>query len=159
MSKKVKLIIIISTIVVLATIVGIAILRTSKNKRFDIEELRKQSLSYYEEYEPRLLDFMDMTALFGIDVDNNDDNLLIANISSDEFEKENMFILIVMNTNDKSYYDVFQSYVDSMKNHIDKEEILELFNNSILKRGNNYIYFILGNNPNEVEKEILLQYK
>lgn len=159
MSKKVKLIIIISTIVVLATIVGIAILRTSKNKSFDIEELRKQSLSYYEEYEPRLLDFMDMTALFGIDVDNNDDNLLIANISSDEFEKENMFILIVMNTNDKSYYDVFQSYVDSMKNHIDKEEILELFNNSILKRGNNYIYFILGNNPNEVEKEILLQYK
>ncbi|MBR4178897.1 MAG: hypothetical protein IKR57_06090 [Bacilli bacterium] len=158
MSKKVKILIIIA-IVVAATIAIVLMIKPNKEKSFDIEELRKQSLSYYEDYELRILDFMDMTALFGIDKDNDENSMFLANISNEEIKKEDMFILIVMNTNDSDYYDIFQSYVDSEKNYEDNEKILELFNNSILKKGKNYTYFILGDNPKEIEKDILLQYK
>ena len=71
MSKKVKILIIIA-IVVAATIAIVLMIKPNKEKSFDIEELRKQSLSYYEDYELRILDFMDMTALFGIDKDNDE---------------------------------------------------------------------------------------
>ena len=158
MSKKVKILIIIA-IVVAATIAIVLMIKPNKEKSFDIEELRKQSLSYYEDYELRILDFMDMTALFGIDKDNDENSMFLANILNEEIKKEDMFILIVMNTNDSDYYDIFQSYVDSEKNYEDNEKILELFNNSILKKGKNYTYFILGDNPKEIEKDILLQYK
>ena len=64
-----------------------------------------------------------------------------------------------MNTTDETYYDAFESYIDSTINFEENENILKLFNKAILKKGDNYTYLIISSNPKEVEKDILLQYK
>ena len=157
-NKKLKIVLISIPTIVLIAIVGMTLI-FSNNERFDIEELRKQSIRYYDEYEVKLLDFMDMTTLFGVDVENDENNLMIANVDSDVIKKEDMFLLVVMNTMDVNYYDVFQSYIDSTINHEENEEIVKLFEKAILKRENNYVYLIICDDPKSVEKDIKLQLK
>ena len=103
---------------------------------------------------------MDISSIFGIDKQNDENTIFLSNLTSTEFKREDMTIISVVNTNDPNYYyDVFQSYIDSNLNYEENEKIIELLNKAILKKSNNYVYFIVDNNPNEIEKDILSELK
>jgi len=161
MFKNKKILFIILTIVIFFTIVRLIFIFDKKEEnKFDIEALRTQTIKFYSDKDLKILDFIDISALFGLTDSNDDDKLFISNLSSEELTKEDMFILSVINTNDPDYYyDTFESYIESIKNYENNEKILDLFNNSILKKSNNYVYFIISDNSKEVERDILTQYK
>ena len=65
MDKKYKTMLIVSVLIILLLVLIIS-LTSIDPKRYDVEAIQEQSLRYYEESEIRIMDFMDMTSLFGI---------------------------------------------------------------------------------------------
>ena len=157
MSKK--LIITISSIAIVVALSIIFILTINKNndsKKYDFEKIENQLLrSYSEDNGLRKLDFMDISSLFGIDEQEIPDSLFLGNISPEENVKEDMMLIILINTDNVDYYyDSLYSYIDSYKLYLEDENIIKLFDESILKKGSNYVYLIIGEDPSLLLKEI-----
>jgi len=157
MSKK--LIITISSIALIVALAVIFILSINKNnniKKYDFEKIENQLLRFYsEEKGLRKLDFMDISSLFGIDEQEIPDSLFLGNITTEENVKEDMMLIILINTSEVDYYyDSLYSYIDSYKLYLEDENIIKLFDEAILKKGSNYVYLIIGEDPSLILKEI-----
>lgn len=161
MNKK-KVIVISSALILFSVLVVILFISFNKKivKSYDIEVLKEQTIRYYDDQGIRLMDFIDTTNQFGISNIDIDNSLFMSNISNEEQLSSDMLMLVVMNTNNPTYYyDIFQSYIDTNKLNITEEDTLELFNKSILVKGDNFVYFIVGKDSKTMEKEINLLYK
>jgi hypothetical protein len=129
--------------------------RKKDMKSFDFIKIESQMKRNYEEAGLNTLDFIDITSLFGIDNSEIPNSIFLGNINAEEMNKENMMLVIVMNTNNVDYYyDSLYSYIESNKMNLDNEKILKLFDSAILKKGLNYVYLIIAENAKLVEKEL-----
>ena len=54
-----------------------------------------------------------------------------------------------------NYYDSLLGFIDLNKDNSEDKKIAKLFNKAILKKGKNYVYLVLGDNPKEMEKKLL----
>lgn len=160
MKNKKKIIIIISLII--SIIIGIFLIYifSFSSKRYDIDSIKKQCLSFYGDKNLRVMDFIDMTALFGTDFDDTSDAVFMSNISIDQpYTNDSMMIVVINDENSIYYYDLLKSHVDSYLMYSEDAVLNNLYSNAILVSGKNYVYLIVGNDAKTIEKEINLFYK
>lgn len=160
MQNKKKIIIIISILVCVFSVVVLLFVSPFSSKRYDIESIESQCIQYYENVGLRVMDFIDMTTLFGTNFDELSDATFMSNINiNEEFNDNSMMIVVINNENSSYYYDLFKSHVDSYLMYSEDVKLTKLYENSILVKGNDYMYFIVGNDAKTIEKEINVFYK
>ncbi len=153
--KNKKKVIIIAIVICIILIVGLYFTFSFSSKRYDIDAIENQCLNFYNDKNLRVMDFIDMTALFGTDFDELSDAVFMSNIKlEDKFTEDTMMIIVINTDNSKYYYDLLKSHIDSYMMYSDDEILLELYSNSILVKEKNYVYFIVGNEAKVIEKEI-----
>lgn len=155
MNKKNIIIIIVVSILLLIACLFMFKDRKKDMKNFDFIKIEEIMTRSYEEEGLKKLDFIDITSLFGIDNNDIPNSIFLGNINAEESNKENMMLLIAINTNKvEYYYDCLYSYIESNKMNIENKEILKLYDSSILKKGLNYVYLIISEDPKLLEKEL-----
>lgn len=152
-----KNIIVLIIVIILLIIACIFMFKDRKKdmKNFDFIKIEEQMKKSYEEEGLNTLDFIDITSLFGIDSSEIPNSVFLGNINAIELTKENMMLIVAINTKEVDfYYDSLYSYIESNKMNLDNEKTLKLFNQAILKKGLNYVYLIISEDPKLVEKEL-----
>lgn len=153
--KNKKIIIVISIIVCIVLVIGLYISFSFSSKRYDISAIQNQCLKFYGDKNLRVMDFIDMTALFGTDFDELSDAVFMGNIKLEENYTDDTIMIVVINTdNSEYYYDLLKSHVDSYMMYSEDEILLKLYSESILVKEKNYVYFIVGKEAKVIEKEI-----
>lgn len=157
MNKKKYLFIGLLTCLLIIIVLFVCLTKNT-NKQYDIEAIKSDILRYYDEI--RIMDFMDMTTLFGTDLTELDEATFLSNINLEDYVTPETVMICIINTNNEVYYyDIFQSFVDSNLLNIEETELLDLFSKSILKKGDGYVYFIFGKEAKIIESEINVHYK
>lgn len=152
--KNIIVLIIVITLLIIACIFMFKD-RKKDMKNFDFIKIEEQMKKSYEEEGLNTLDFIDITSLFGIDSSEIPNSVFLGNINAIELTKENMMLIVAINTKEVDfYYDSLYSYIESNKMNLDNEKTLKLFNQAILKKGLNYVYLIISEDPKLVEKEL-----
>lgn len=160
MQNKKKIIIIVSVLVCLIIAIIMLFAFPFSSKRYDIESIESQCIQYYENDGLRVMDFIDMTTLFGTNFDELSDATFMSNINIDEeFNDGSMMIVVINDENPTYYYDLFKSHVDSYLMYSEDVKLKELYENSILVNGKDYMYFIVSSDAKTIEKEINVFYK
>ena len=158
--KNNKKMMIIGSIIASIVIVIILCFAFPSSKRYDIAGIQSQCIKYYETNGLRIMDFIDMTNLFGTNFDELSDSIFMSNINIDEeFTEDAMMIVVINDENSQYYYDLFKSHVDSYLMYSEDEILNELYKNSILAKGKNYMYFIVSKDAKTIESEINTFYK
>lgn len=156
MKESNKSIIIITIIVIMILTMIYSILLDSKDvilKTYNIESITNLINKGYDNV--REMDFIDMTTLFGTEFEKNDNMLFLTNMQDVNNIDTKSMILVVMNTDEvESNYDILQSFLDSYKLNTDDKELLDYYDTAILKKGENYVFFILAEDPTMMEREI-----
>ncbi len=73
---------------------------------------------------------------------NIPNSIFLGNINTEEMNKENMMLVVVINNDNVDYYDSLYSYIESNKINLDDKKTLKLFL-TIIKKGLNYVYLII----------------
>ena len=157
MSKKNKKYIIIGIIIVIVFTVLFVVIKNSKKeekKSFNISSITDFIVKGYDDL--REMDFIDITTLFGMsNVSEEDEALFFTNIDLTSGIDTNSVMVIVVNTdNESDYYGVFDSFLTSYKYNTDEKELLDFYDTVILKQGDGFVYFLMGENPELFEREI-----
>lgn len=160
MKNKKNIIILITVLIVIVIAVAIFVFSKLSFKSYDIPAIEEQCIRYYTDRNIRTMDFIDMTSLFGTNIEETSDAVFLSNMNVEEEINSESMMIIVMNTEDSSYYyDLFKSHLDSYMMYNDNEELLTLYENAILVKGKNYVYFIIDKEAEVIEKEINMHYK
>lgn len=155
MNRKNIIVLIIVTILLIIACVFMFKDRKKDMKNFDFIKIEEQMKRSYGEEGLNTLDFMDVASLFGIDTNEIPDSVFLGNINAEEMTKENMMLIVAINTKKVDfYYDSLYSYIESNKMNLENEKTLKLFDSAILKKGLNYVYLIMSEDPKLVEKEL-----
>lgn len=161
-NKKTKLIIIVAMIIIFMIIIASILFISNKNKekKYYVDDIQNQFISVYEEENLKILDFIDIISFFGIDTGEIEEYTFMSNMTTqDEINKDMIFVVVINSDNASYYYDILYSYIESHLLHLEDTELLELFNNAIIKKGDNYTYMIIGSDAKMMEREINLFYK
>ena len=141
--KRSKKIFIIFIVLIILLSITLFIIFPFSTKRYDVDAIESQLLKYYSDRELRVMDFVDMTALFGTDFDDTSDVVFLGNVS-----------IVINNDNPEYYYDLLRSHIDSYLMYSDDKILNKLYKNAILVKGKKSIYFIVGIDAKIIEKEI-----
>ena len=69
-------------------------------------------------------------------------------------------MIIVINTDSPEYYyDIFRSYLDSYILNLEDLDVVNMYKDAVLEKGDNYVYFILGQEAKLIENEISVHYQ
>ena len=159
MKNKKKIIIISIIVCVIVGLILVYIFSFSSN-RYDIDSIKKQCLSFYDDKNLRVMDFIDMTALFGTDFDDTSDAVFLSNINIEQaYTDDTMMIVVINDENSKYYYDLLKSHIDSYLMYSEDEILNKLYSNAILVSGKDYVYLIVSNDAKTIEKEINMFYR
>ena len=144
----------ISIVVVIAiTVIYCIFTKESYVKKYDINAIREHTIRAYDDM--RKMDFIDMTTLFGIDLSDEENSIFLTNIDLEKNVTVDTNMIIVINVEDSSeYYNIFRSFLDSYYLNTDEKELLDYYDKAILKQGEGYVYFLMGNDSLEFEKDI-----
>lgn len=160
--KNNKKVYIVAIIVIILTIIASIFIFTNKekDKKYYVDDIQKEFISVYQDDNLRILDFVDVISFFGINTGEIEEYTFMGNITTeDEINKDMIFVVVINSDNATYYYDALYSYVESHLLHIEDIELLELFNNAIIKKGTDYTYMILGKEAKTMEEEINSFYK
>lgn len=158
--KNKKKIIFIGILLLVIVLIIIFFVTKANKKSYDVAAVQEQCIRYYSENGIRIMDFVDMTALFGTDLDESSDAMFLSNIDTLDDPTLDSMIIVLINTDDPEYYyDIFRSYLDSYIMNLEDLEVVQMYRDSVLKKGNNYVYFILGKDAKIIESEISVHYK
>lgn len=151
-NMKTIIIVIISLIILCAiTLLLINVLKPKKS--YNTEAIRTEMINYYDNL--RLMDFVDLTQLFGLDLSDTDNSVFMSNIELEKPVTSDTIMIIVINTNNTEYYyDIFKSFVDSYKLNTDDMDMLNYYDKVKLVQGDGYIYLLMGEDTVMLEKEI-----
>ena len=148
-------IIIISIIAIIIFGIIIFLLFPFSFKRYDVDAIESQFLKYYSDKNLRVMDFVDMTALFGTNFDDTSDVIFMGNVTIDQpYTEDTMLVVVINDDNPIYYYDLLQSHIDSYLMYSDDDILNKLYKNAILVKGKKFVYFIVSNDAKVIEKEI-----
>ena len=158
-NKKIKVILtLIITVLVIILITTFALFIKNKPK-FDTVELEKELLNDYRHLDIYALDQFDISLYFGLDYLDIPSSLFLTDFAIEEGKEEPFnpkVVIIVINSNDiQKYYDYFKDYINMNVNNAEDKKTKDFYKNAILKKGNNYLYFIAGKEKKNIEKTIL----
>lgn len=153
--KRSKKIFIIFIVLIILLSITLFIIFPFSTKRYDVDAIESQLLKYYSDRELRVMDFVDMTALFGTDFDDTSDVVFLGNVSIDQpYSEDSMIVAVINNDNPEYYYDLLRSHIDSYLMYSDDKILNKLYKNAILVKGKKSVYFIVGIDAKIIEKEI-----
>ena len=160
MSNKKKITLIVSIAFLIIFIIGMIILINNNRKsKFDLDKIEKEMLKEYKELDIRTFDQYDISMYFGFDFNEIPSSLFLSDFAENPEEPKPFspkILIIIINTKDvDKYYDSLLGFIDLNKNNNEDKKIAKLFNKAILKKGKNYVYLVLGDNPKEMEKKLL----
>lgn len=160
MSNKKKITLIASIAFLIIFIIGMIILINNNRKsKFDLDKIEKEMLKEYKELDIRTFDQYDISMYFGFDFNEIPSSLFLSDFAENPEEPKPFspkVLIIIINTKDvDKYYDSLLGFIDLNKNNNEDKKIAKLFNKAILKKGENYVYLVLGDNSKEIEKKLL----
>lgn len=160
MSNKKKITLIVSIAFLIIFIIGMIILINNNRKsKFDLDKIEKEMLKEYKELDIRTFDQYDISMYFGFDFNEIPSSLFLSDFAENPEEPKPFspkILIIIINTKDvDKYYDSLLGFIDLNKNNNEDKKIAKLFNKAILKKGENYVYLVLGDNSKEIEKKLL----
>ncbi len=160
MSNKKKITLIASIAFLIIFIIGMIILINNNRKsKFDLDKIEKEMLKEYKELDIRTFDQYDISMYFGFDFNEIPSSLFLSDFVEDSEEPKPFspkILIIIINTKDvDKYYDSLLGFIDLNENNNEDKKIAKLFNKAILKKGENYVYLVLGDNSKEIEKKLL----
>lgn len=160
MSNKKKITLIASIAFLIIFIIGMIILINNNRKsKFDLDKIEKEMLKEYKELDIRTFDQYDISMYFGFDFNEIPSSLFLSDFAEDPEEPKPFspkILIIIINTKDvDKYYDSLLGFIDLNENNNEDKKIAKLFNKAILKKGENYVYLVLGDNSKEIEKKLL----
>lgn len=160
MSNKKKITLIASIAFLIIFIIGMIILINNNRKsKFDLVKIEKEMLKEYKELDIRTFDQYDISMYFGFDFNEIPSSLFLSDFVEDSEEPKPFspkILIIIINTKDvDKYYDSLLGFIDLNENNNEDKKIAKLFNKAILKKGENYVYLVLGDNSKEIEKKLL----
>lgn len=154
--KNKKLIFIIIAVIVVGLFLIIGILKPINVKSYDLESIQDNMINYYDNM--RIMDFVDLIGLFGIDLTDTEDEALFLTNYENEIIPQTIMVIIINSDDTELYYDLFRSFLDANKLNTDDMDLLNYYDKAKLVQGNGYIYFLLGENTDDLEKEIYAFY-
>lgn len=159
-NKKTVLLIVICLTLLMVLTVAINVISNVSWKEYNVGAVQEQCIRYYEEKGIRLMDFIDMTNMFGISLDEASDATFLSNIDTFEDPTLDSMMIIVINTDSPEYYyDIFRSYLDSYILNLEDLDVVNMYKDAVLEKGDNYVYFISGQEAKLIENEISLHYQ
>lgn len=160
-NKKHVLIIVLSILFVMIITVVLNVIFSTSWKKYEISSIQNDMFRFYSDRGLRTMDFVDMTGLFGINLDNLDeDSMYLTNYNIEDDINSEFMLIVVINTDDPTYYyDIFNSHLDSYMMYSEDEELIKLYEKAVLVEGDNFIYFIIDKDASMIEKEINMYYK
>ena len=165
--KDNKSILIVFVGILLLIIAAIILVINSNKKIFDLPSVSSKFISYYADIDLEELENENIDYYFSIPSSEITNGLLLSNFNPNEYIEDSEItpcLLLVLSDLSKEqiddYYDSLNAFIISYTNSdSQKEELVSLYKNSILRKGKNYIYFIMGDNASIMEKELLYLYK
>ncbi len=162
--KRNNKIIILIGLLLIVLLVLFLITSSFFSKEYDLVEVEKVIDNYYSEIEVETKNDEDLMLYFGLSID--DSVLLMSNFNPNEDIKDisEPNLLLIINKIDKDkvneYYDALKAFTLSYtERENDKEELVKLYESSILKKGDNYVYYIIGTKNIEMEEDLNKLYK
>ncbi len=159
-NKGKKIIGVLATIASLLIILLIFILLSltqDSSKSYNIVELQSLLPKEFEDLNLRDMDHIDLLSAFGLDKNEIPDSLSLMSYLTDEdgnnTSSEN-YIIVINSENYKYYYDILYSQIDSLLRYEEDESKVELYQNAIIKCGENYTYLIVSKDAKDIEKLI-----
>ena len=153
------MIIIIALIVLIFLFIVFMIINNSKKTKFDLKVLEEKMIKEYKEYDIRTFDQYDISMYFGFDYNDIPSSLFLSDFVEDPEEPKPFapkILIIIINTQKvDDYYDNLLGFVDLNKNNLEDKKMAKLYEKAIIKKGKNYVYLVLGDNPKDIEKKLL----
>lgn len=140
--KNKKILIGIIFLIIISCVIVIMTSQKS-NKELDFDLIEKNFTKQYSDIELRKLDKIDVLEYFGIDM--NEKSLYLTDFKDTDkpFAPKNLLI-IIQDDNLEENYDLLNQYINIVLLNSEDHDEIELFNNVILEKENNYLYLILG---------------
>lgn len=158
---KNKNVLIVGIVALIVFVLGCLLLfnKNSNKTKFDLDLVQKEFMKEFKEYDVREFDQYDISMYFGLDFNEIPSSLFISDFSEDPDEPKPFapkVLIIVINTQDaEDYYDSLLGFVDLNKNNLEDKKLAKKYEKAILKKGKNYVYLLLGDNPKDMEKKLL----
>jgi hypothetical protein len=149
--KNKKIIIIVSIVLVLILAVSLIFIFSKETKKYDTVNIEGRMVDWYDNM--RLMDFVDSTNLFGIDMTVEEDAAFLTTYE-DEITTETIIIVVINSKDTDEYYDFFKSFLDARKAYTDDIDLLNYYDKAKLVQTDNYIYFLLGPETDMYENEL-----
>ena len=132
-------------------------LSADKTKTYDVVKLHSIIIGEYEDLSLREMDKIDLLTKFGIIKEEIPESLALMSYSENT-DGENIapetYIMIINTENYQYYYDMLESQIDSIVRYSENQEEINLYTNSILKSGENYVYLIVSSEAKSIEQLI-----
>lgn len=158
-NKKNVLLSVLGILLIMIITVVINVVSNISWKQYDIGAIQEQNLRYYSDNGLRIMDFIDMTSMFGIPLDETNEATFLSNINPlDEPTLDSMIVVVINTETPEYYYDIFRSYLDSYIINLEDSDVVQMYRDAVLKSGDNYVYFILGRESKIIESEITVHY-
>lgn len=159
-NKKNVLLSVLGILLIMIITVVINVVSNISWKQYDIGAIQEQNLRYYSDNGLRIMDFIDMTSMFGISLDETNEATFLSNINPlDEPTLDSMIVVVINTDSPEYYYDIFRSYLDSYILNLEDLDVVNMYKDAVLEKGDNYVYFILGQEAKLIESEISVHYQ
>jgi flagellar basal body-associated protein FliL len=162
------LFILILVIIIISTVLYLVITNLNR-KSYDIYEVEKEFCKYYSDIELESKTDEEIMHYFSIPINSSDKAILLSNFDpnieiGEESKEPNLLLLFTDLDKNRlnEYYESLEGFIGSYTNKYDKDtenKLIELYSNSILKKGNNYFYLLIGTKNGEFEEELNRFYK
>ena len=158
--KGKKLIGVLAAIASLLIIILVFILISATrdtSKTYDVEKLHNILIGEYEDINLKEMDQIDLLNAFGINIDEIPSSTLLMSMneeSEEPYTSKDNYIIIINTENYQYYYDALYSQIDSITRYGEDEELVNLYSKAIVKCGENYVYMIVSEYAQEIEKII-----
>lgn len=132
-------------------------LSADKSKTYDIVKLQSLIIGEYEDLSLREMDKIDLLTKFGIIQEEIPDSLALMSYSENAEGKNiapETYVLIINTDNYQYFYDMLASQIDSVIRYSENQDEIKLYQNSILKAEENYIYMIISSEAKSIEQLI-----
>lgn len=152
--------------IALLLVIAVLIVIFKDDKKFDLDKVKEQFMSYYVDNGLQELDKDNFDYYFQIPSSEIENGILLSNFDpyniDEEHNSSKLLLLITDLTIEKvdEYYDSLNGllYVHSNNDKLDNY-LTSLYKNAILKRGKSYVYLIIGEDNDIMEQELLRLYK
>lgn len=145
-----------SLLIILLVFILISINKDT-SKTYDVEKLHNILIGEYEDINLKEMDQIDLLNAFGLNIDEIPNSTLLMSLNSnteEPYTSKDNYIIIINTENYQYYYDALYSQIDSITRYSEDEETIKLYSKAIIKCGENYVYMIVSEYAEEIERII-----